>query len=318
MALVLMVRPRGLFGYGTKASPGTPPTIAPLLLGERFPLYLLGAAGLLVLAPLVVPDAGLDLVSAWLIWCLFAASLLLVSGLGGMTSLGHAAWFAIGAYVVSLSAASIGMVAAIFLAPLVVILLALGLARMGTYRQGVHLMLLTVAVGETARTVLALIGPVVVVRADWAAGAAPFFYLTLMLAGSGLALLWQLHASPFGFGLRAVRDQAIRAEALGINAERQRGLAFGAGAGLAGAAGGLFALLTGGASADLASLQTSFDGVAAILLGGIGSAVGPLIGGLGLTLAGAVPADAAHLVEGLAVLAVVLAWPGGVMGGKRS
>ncbi|HLN22659.1 MAG TPA: ABC transporter permease, partial [Patescibacteria group bacterium] len=140
------------------------------------------------------------------------------------------------------------------------------------------------------------------------------------LAGTALALLWRLHGSPFGYGLRAVRDSQRRAEALGINAARQRWYGFACGAGLAGAAGGLFAFLKGSVFPDVASISTSVDALVMMLLGGMGSIAGPLVGAtaytlmrLGLTS----HTDIWRMVVGAVIVVLVLAFPGGLLGARR-
>jgi len=328
MALVLAVRPRGLLGSPELTLTSHPAGNAPLVASHRFVQTMLASLALLTLLPLVAGDYTLGVASEILILSLFAGSLLLVTGLGGMTSFGHAAWFGIGAYTAALTHEAVGMLGAIFLAPLTAGLIAFGFARIAVRLSGVYLAMVTLAFAEIVHSFAVQSyditggdnGIIGVWPDEWARTPVAYYYLTLLLAGTALALLWRLHGSPFGYGLRAVRDSQRRAEALGINAARQRWYGFACGAGLAGAAGGLFAFLKGSVFPDVASISTSVDALVMMLLGGMGSIAGPLVGAtaytlmrLGLTS----HTDIWRMVVGAVIVVLVLAFPGGLLGARR-
>jgi branched-chain amino acid transport system permease protein len=328
MALVLVVRPRGLLGSPELTLASHPAGTAPLVASHRFVQTMLATLAALTLLPLVAGDYTLGVASEILILSLFAGSLLLVTGLGGMTSFGHAAWFGIGAYTAALTHDAVGMLGAIFLAPLTAGLIAFGFARIAVRLSGVYLAMVTLAFAEIVHSFAVQSyditggdnGIIGVWPDEWARDPVAFYYLTLLLAGTALALLWRLHGSPFGYGLRAVRDSQRRAEALGINAARQRWYGFACGAGLAGAAGGLFAFLKGSVFPDVAAISTSVDALVMMLLGGMGSIAGPLVGAtaytlmrLGLTS----HTDIWRMVVGAVIVVLVLAFPGGLLGARR-
>jgi len=329
MALVLAVRPRGLLGSPELAvTTSHPAGTAPLLASPRFVQTMLAGLAALTLLPLVAGDYSLGVASEILILSLFAGSLLLVTGLGGMTSFGHAAWFGIGAYTAALTHDAIGMLGAIFLAPLAAGTVALIFARVAVRLSGVYLAMLTLAFAEIVHSFAVQSyeitggdnGIIGVWPDAWARAPVAFYYLTLLLAGTALALLWRLHGSPFGYGLRAVRDSQRRAEALGINAARQRWYGFAAGAGLAGAAGGLFAFLKGSVFPDVASISTSVDALVMMLLGGMGSIAGPLVGATAYTvmrLGLSSHTDIWRMVVGAVIVVLVLAFPRGLLGARR-
>ncbi len=328
MAVVLSLRPRGLLGSPELSQPASPAAQAPLVGDRRFAKIMLGVAALAALAPLVAGDYLLNVGSEIIILGLFAASLLLLTGLGGMTSFGHAAWFGIGAYTVAFGHNALGMLQSIFLAPLVAAVAAFAFARLAVKLSGVYLAMLTLALAQIVHSFAFQAyeitggdnGILGVWPEAWAAGPVRFYYLTLALAGLAFALLWRLHGSPFGFGLRAARDSALRAEALGINAARQRWYGFAVSGGLAGAAGGLFALLKGSVFPDVASIATSVDALMMMLLGGMGSIAGPLVGAaayIALKIGLSSHTDIWRMVVGGVIVVLVLVFPGGLLAGAK-
>ena len=331
MALVLSVRPRGLLGSAMTNS--TVPRITSIL--ERAPLiprrihWIILFGGLILLAgsSLVLGNYPLSVASEMLILGLFAASLLWVSGLGGMTSFGHAAWFGLGAYVVALTHTALGM-ASLGLAPVVAGLAAWAFALLALRLSGVYLAMLTLAAAQIVHSVAFQTydltggdnGILGVWPAAWASTPVGFFLLTLAIVGGLLAGLWWLHGSPFGYALRAVRDSALRAGAIGIDGLRQRRLGFALGGGLAGIAGGLFAFLKGSVFPDVASISTSVDALVMMLLGGMGSLLGPLVGAAaytGLRIGLSSHTDFWRLAAGIVLIGLVLVYPGGLLGGRR-
>jgi len=152
----------------------------------------------------------------------------------------------------------------------------------------------------------------------WAASRAGYYYLTLAAAGAAVAALWRTAYAPFGVILRAARDSPSRAEAIGIDVRTHRWLAFVAAGAAAGLAGGLFAFAKGSIDPTLLSIPTSVDFLVMVLLGGVESIAGPLAGAsvfhairdfvMPLT-------DSWRLLLGLAIIAIVLAFPRGLVGG---
>ena len=124
--------------------------------------------------------------------------------------------------------------------------------------------------------------------------------------------------APFGYTLRAARDSAVRADAIGIDVRTHRWLAFTIAGAAAGLAGGLFAFSKGSIDPTLISIPMSVDFLVMTLLGGVQTVVGPLVGAaafhsirdllMPLT-------DHWRLLLGLAIIAIVLAFPRGIVGG---
>ncbi|MFN0039307.1 MAG: branched-chain amino acid ABC transporter permease, partial [Burkholderiales bacterium] len=112
----------------------------------------------------------------------------------------------------------------------------------------------------------------------WVGSAAGYFYLTLFLSVGAIGLAWRVIFASFGYALRAARDSALRSEAIGIDVRRQQWLAFGVAGALAGLAGGLHAFHKGSVFPNLLSISQSVDGLVMVLMGGIQTIVGPVIG----------------------------------------
>ena len=144
------------------------------------------------------------------------------------------------------------------------------------------------------------------------ASARGFFWLTVLLAAPALVVLQALIFSPFGYALRAKRHSELRAEALGMERVRVQAGAF-VGAGLAG---GLKVYLKDGAFPDSLGIPLSVEGLAMVLIGGVETALGPIVGAiafkaLSIGLIGAT--DYSKLALGAIILGGVAAAPRGLV-----
>jgi branched-chain amino acid transport system permease protein len=123
--------------------------------------------------------------------------------------------------------------------------------------------------------------------------------------------------APFGYTLRAGRDSPLRAEAIGIHVQRVQWLGFTIAAAFAGLAGGLFAYFKGSVFPTYAAIPKSVDALMMVLLGGVQTISGPLVGAvvyLGLHEQLIRMTDLWRLVLGFAIIALVLAFPQGIAG----
>jgi branched-chain amino acid transport system permease protein len=148
-------------------------------------------------------------------------------------------------------------------------------------------------------------------------------HLFYLVAGSALLSYWlldQLVRSPIGETLTAIREDEVSAASLGINCGAWKVFAFGTGAAVAGAAGCFYAPFVGTLVPDAFVLTESFTILAMVVVGGMGTLIGPACGAVLLTL---LPewlrglGDFRLTVYGIAVTLVVLFMPGGIVQAAR-
>jgi branched-chain amino acid transport system permease protein len=245
--------------------------------------------------PLVVPSHSL-LVNEIAIVALFAMSLDLILGYTGIVSLGHAAFFGFGAYAAALFAKlvmpdpTVGLVFATVLSAL------LGLVASVTILRGSDLTRLMVTLG-TALLLLELAN-----KLDWLTGGADGLQGVVMGPVLGLfefdlygrtaawyslavmlvlfLVMRRLVHSPFGATLKAIRDNRLRAMAIGIPVVSRLAVIYTVAAGIAGAAGALLAQTTGFASLDVLAFDRSADVLLMLVIGGVGWLYGGVAGAI--------------------------------------
>jgi branched-chain amino acid transport system permease protein len=245
----------------------------------------------LALAPLVLPHFFLQLLTEIAIVGLFATAFNLLMGFGGMVSFGHAAYFALGAYTAALLVKRVGMpmLLALPAAPLVAGLGALLFGCFIVRLTHTYFAMLSLAFAQIVFTVIfkwkSLTGGddglLDVWPPSFLKSPVTYYYFTLVVAGLGLLALHAVVASPFGYALRAVRENPRRARFIGINVRRHQLLAFGISGVFSGLAGGLFAFYNGSVFPDFAYFTKSFEPLVVALLGGVQSFFGPLAGAFG-------------------------------------
>lgn len=328
MAAVLVIRPWGLLGRPEATEVAGLPVIGEPTSQRRLPrLYLaLGAAALVLLPPLLGEFAQV-LLTDLLVWALFAASLHFIMGPGGMASFGHAAYFGAGAYSAALLTKWFGlpMVPAMVVAPVMAAALAAVFGWFCVRLSGVYLAMLTLAAAQIAWSVAFQWyevtggddGIVGVWPASWAASRLAYYYLTLALSGFGIWLIWRMAHAPLGYAVRAARDSPRRAEAIGLNLHLQRWVAFIAAGALAGLAGVLFVYSKGSIFPDELAIPRSIDALMMVLLGGVQSLFGPLLGAAAFVLIEDVVTrlDYWRFIFGAIILAIVTLAPDGIAGG---
>jgi branched-chain amino acid transport system permease protein len=111
-----------------------------------------------------------------------------------------------------------------------------------------------------------------------------YYYFTLAVVGLGIFALHAIIDSPFGYALRAIRENPRRARFIGVNVRRHQLLAFGFSGFFSGLAGALFAFYNGSVFPDFAYFTKSFEPLVVALLGGVQSFFGPLAGALGFKI----------------------------------
>src|SRR6266404_2866732 len=329
MAAVLIVRPWGLFGKQEAAARRTPGLTVnpwrPLTSGER--LAAMAALALAAALPLIGGNYALTVGSEIAIFVIFAASLHFLMSVGGLASFGHAAYFGLGAYGVAFLAkmAGLPMIACLLLGPL---LGCLGAAVFGFFAvqlSGVYFAMLTLAFAQIVWSIafqwVAVTGGdngiLGVWPERWAAPPSHFYWLSLGVAALVVAALRIIVFSPFGFALRATRDSPLRSEAIGIDGKRIQWTAFVIAGTVAGIAGALFAYLKGSVFPDSLGISLSVDALVMVLLGGVETVSGAVIGAIvykALSIWLVSQTDLSKLVLGAVIVLIVVAFPKGIVG----
>jgi branched-chain amino acid transport system permease protein len=243
-------------------------------------------------APLL-PAYPLTLLTQALIAAMLAMSLDLLLGYTGLPSLGHAAYFGIGAYAVAILATEgqTGFVGCLLAGVIVAAVAAALFGLLAIRATGVYFLMITLALGMVVwglafRWVSLTKGdngisgvPRPELALPWSLwGALPFFYFVLVAAIIAWALLGLLVSSPFGLSLLGIRESESRMRALGYNVWLHKYLAFVISGTLAGFAGVLWAYYNGFVSPVDVQLVTSVETLLMVALGGPGTLVGPALG----------------------------------------
>ncbi len=331
MALMLAVRPWGIAGRPLRGMREAAGTIE-LVRTPSTRFWWLAAAGVVALAalPAIADEYTLVLATDCAIFALFAASLHFLMGPGGLMSFGHAAYFGVGAYAASLLAtrAGLSMPVALAAAPLAAAAFAFVFGWFCVRLTGVYLAMLTLAFAQIVWSIAwqwddvtgGSNGLVGVWPPAWAADKTHFYWLTIALCALTIAILWRVMHAPFGFSLRAGRDAPQRADSIGIDVKRMQWFAFPVAGAAAGLAGALYAFSKGSLAPDVMAIARSVDGLVMVLLGGVQTLTGPVVGAVLFTwLQDEIlrRTDYWRLILGLAILALVLLFPRGVVGSLR-
>jgi branched-chain amino acid transport system permease protein len=243
--------------------------------------------------PALLPGHAL-IVNEIAIVALFALSLDLVLGYTGIVTLGHAAFLGFGAYCAALFAKHIhpdplvGLVVGSAAATLLGAVCSLTILRGSDLTRlmvtlGVALLLLELAnkfadlTGGSDGLQGVMMGPLLGrFEFDLYGQTAAWYSLSVLLLLFALARRWV--QSPWGATLMAVRDNPLRAAAIGISVPQRLAVVYTLAAGVAGAAGALLAQTTGFASLDVFALERSADAVLMLVIGGVGWLYGGVLG----------------------------------------
>ncbi|WP_254863864.1 ABC transporter permease [Halovivax gelatinilyticus] len=315
---ILLVRPRGLFGTEFEEGGGDLLTGTRGGLLEDGTRLKLGVAmvGLLALAPLgagwLYSTYYVTLLVRMLIWGLFALALDFVMGYTGLVSLGHALFWGLGAYVAAI--VLINVTGSAFVAVAVALLVGAIIAWIVGYLSirvhGVYFAMITLAFAELYYDMLyhldgwvgreitggseglfgfstyygiggvgielsdvgIFVGPISV------AGTELFFYIVLAALVITFLVTRRMLQSPFGSVLMAIRENEERARFLGYNPTVYKRRAFVVSGTFATLAGSLYVLNSGAVFPDAAEWLKSGEVIVMVLLGGMGTLYGPIIG----------------------------------------
>jgi branched-chain amino acid transport system permease protein len=304
---------------------------------RRFPWALL-----VVVAALFVPALGSRfytfLANDMLIWALFATSLNLLVGYTGLVSFGHAAYFGIGAYTtgILMKKAAVPFVLAFPAAGVVAGAFALLFGAFCVRLTRIYFAMLTLAFAQIVWAIcfkwnevtggeqgmpeipypdLAWMGSVPVLRDLRTSD--HFYLVTVALVALCLWGLRRIVGSPFGRMLTTIRENAERAEFIGVHVRRYELAAFVLAGIFAGLAGGLFGIFNRGVFPDFAYWTKSSEVLIMTLLGGMGTFYGPTVGAVALILLNQQIVSYTEywpLVLGTILVVLLFGFPGGLGG----
>jgi branched-chain amino acid transport system permease protein len=309
------------------ARPAAPPRRRPVVAIVLF----LALAAMPLAVSLGVPAHWLTLVTRALIFAIAALSLDLILGVGGLVSFGHAAFIGIGAYATGIMITE-GQIEALLILPVILAACALFAAITGAVSlrtRGVAFIMITLAFGQMAYFLAQALSAyggddgLTLYERSTLAGFKPFanrtsfFYVVLATLVGCYALISTIVASRFGRALRAARENATRVTVTGYDVGRIRLIAYVISGMIAGLSGFLLANQTDFVSPAFISWQRSGELIFMVVLGGVGSLHGAIIGALAYLFAEDVLAgwtEHWRVIFGPLIVLFVLFTRGGLVG----
>src|SRR6185503_10203961 len=313
-----------------------------ILFFPRFSIFAVFALMAAVLVPAFGSRFYTFLANDVIIWALFATSLNVLVGYTGLVSFGHAAYFGIGAYATGLLMKKLGIsfLIAFPAAGLIAGLCALVFGFFCVRLTRIYFAMLTLAFAQIVWAICFKWNEVTggeqgmpeipYPSFDWVESVAavlPFvggyrtsdyFYFTcLFLVAACFWMLRRIVASPFGRMLTTIRENAERAEFIGVNVRRYELAAFVIAGAFAGLAGGLFGIFNRGVFPDFAYWTKSSEVLIMTLLGGMGTFYGPAVGAVVLILLNQQIVSYTQywpLVLGSILVLLLFVFPGGLAG----
>jgi len=245
----------------------------------------------LVAVPPMLKNYGVYLFTYWVVFIIATMGLNLTIGYAGQKSLGHAAFFGIGAYTVAiLMKAGLSFWLGLPLAMVGCFVIGLALGFPALRVQTIYLAFATLGFNTAIWLVMrneewltgGTFGINNIARPELfgfsLSGHLAYYYFVLGVAVVMGAVLWKLLSSPWGKAFTALRDNPIRAESLGINTRAYTLLSFAIGAAYAGVAGALFASLVEFIEPAPFTVGASIMMYLMVVVGGAGYFFGPLLG----------------------------------------
>ncbi|MGD9044731.1 MAG: branched-chain amino acid ABC transporter permease [Desulfobacterales bacterium] len=300
--------------------------------------WIIGAAFILALFILPYVLARFGKTGEFWIWvstemiimALFATSLNLVLGFGGMVSFGHAAFFGVGAYTVALlmKKAGINLFVALIAAPCLAAVAAAIIGWFCVRLIGLYFAILTLAFGQLLYMIVfqwytftggddGIHG---IPKPDFL-GPINYYLLCLIIFLICFFVMRMIINSSFGLSIRIIRENMDRAKFIGINVRRFQLINFIVAGFFAGVAGGLFTELNRFAQTEFLHWSRSGDAIFACLVGGMYSIIGPTIGSTVLIFLHIILQQLHQslveiwaLILGFILLSVVLFAPEGLVG----
>lgn len=259
---------------------------------------------LFLLIPIVLKDPySLNILVLFGVFCLLALSVNIVVGYIGELTLGHAAFFGLGAYTSAILAKDLGL--PFFLAAIGAVLISgmvgFGVGYLSLRLQGAYFAIVTLAFAEIMKLIInnwvdLTRGPMGLTQIPCPVIKIPglftleinnefsYYYLTLILVVISVLIIYRLVNSPTGRAFVAIREQEHLASSIGINAFNYKVLAFTISTMIAGLAGSTYAHHFLIISPDILGIYYSSIALLMVFVGGRGTLYGPLVGALLFTV----------------------------------
>ncbi|TLZ84726.1 MAG: branched-chain amino acid ABC transporter permease [Methanobacteriota archaeon] len=295
--------------------------IGPSLWGIGVFLLVLGG-----LAPWI-PRFPLTILVNLLIFAALAYSLNFITGLTGYVNFGHVVFMAVGAYTLGYTVGTIRLhpLGGVALGGLMALVLALGLGAVTLRFRGVYFAiasLVTPLAGLNIVLVLPALGGGQGILLNIGFDPLSWFYTIWAIIATEVGLTYWITHGRLGYGIRAIKSDEDAAKSLGVNAPRLKLFLFALSGLFAGATGGVYAWTTSGVFPEAAfDLTFSLRMLAMIVIGGMGTLLGPLIGAIAVYLPSrfflTIFIGTESIIIGLVVIVIALFVPGGIVGTLR-
>lgn len=305
-------------------------------------LAIAGSIFVVALLPLVANPYQEDVLVQAASYALFAVGLNVVVGLAGLLDLGYVAFWAIGAYTMAIFSGS-GPLQFAHLGPWAILPIGIVTAMLAGVILGVpvlrlrgdYLAIVTLGFGEIIRITASNLDEITrgakgiagiphpsIGGYDFGTSPTPYFYLTLVMLLFAVYIINNLNRSRIGRAWVAIREDETAAEAMGINTFQMKLWAFAFGASTAGIAGVINASRTNFVSPNSFQIIVSILVLCMVVLGGMGSMVGPIVGAAAIViipelLRDIVPAGVRFMTFGAILVVMMVFRPGGLIPSKR-
>jgi len=286
-------------------------------------------AAVVLAVPLVLKSPyWLNVLILVLVWTTLGTAWNIVGGYAGQLSLGHSAFFGLGAYTLALTAGKLGWNpwAGIALGMVLSVPLALFIGSITFRLHGPYFVLASLAIAEVLRLVTlawrsvtnGAVGLMVPFLFE-GISRAPYYWFIAVVAIVAVGLTWWIERHKLGYYLTAIREDQETAESIGINTTGYKNLALVLSAVIAAVTGSFYASYLSYIEPDIVlSEPVSLQMAIVAIIGGRGTVFGPAVGATLLVLASELfraQFKQAHLlIYGLLLMAAILFLPGGVLG----
>ena len=242
------------------------------------------AAALFALAPVFVGDAWLGVGANFLMWLALAGSWAVFSGLSGYVSLGHAVFFGVGAYVMALGWGEIPIALSVAAAGTAAFLLALAVGWPVLRVRGPYFVMLTFGLAELVKFLIIANETRLEQGGRLILGAPSLeeiYWILLLLATASIGLLFVVRRTRLGAGLRALREDEIAAETIGVPVVRFKLIAFALSAILPGMVGSVMLMRAGYFEPmNVFDPTISLTIICIAVIGGSDRPIGPVLGAI--------------------------------------